>query len=100
MNRRRRTSKRTHIVFSPREPTHIARALTSWSRAPSRVIDNGALARPARLWKDKIDWVFEVGDGVFLDAEAGEHPALVFAVTPSKVLAFRKSPYSQTRYVM
>lgn len=66
----------------------------------ARVSDNGALAHLARLWKDKIDWVFEVGDGIFLDTEAAEHPALVFAVTPSKVLAFRKSPYSQTRYVM
>jgi general stress protein 26 len=65
-----------------------------------RVTDNGRLARLARLWKDKIDWAFEVGDGVFLDTGAGEHPALVFEVTPSKVLAFRKSPYSQTRYVM
>jgi general stress protein 26 len=66
----------------------------------ARVSDNGELARLAQLWKDKIDWEFGVGDGVFLDTEGGQHPALVFALTPSKVLAFRKSPYSQTRYVM
>ncbi|MFU8872858.1 hypothetical protein [Micromonospora sp. SL4-19] len=42
--------------------------------------------------------VFHVGDGVFLDTAAA-HPALVFAITPSKVLAFTKNPYSQTRYV-
>ncbi len=65
-----------------------------------RVTDNGTLARLAQIWKNKIDWVFEVGDGVFLDTEAARYPALVFAVTPSKILAFRKAPYSQTRYVM
>jgi general stress protein 26 len=62
--------------------------------------DNGTLARLASMWKDKIDWVFEVGDGVFLDTEAAGHPALVFALTPTKILAFGKSPYSQTRYAM
>jgi general stress protein 26 len=65
-----------------------------------RVTDHDTLTRLAGLWQDKIDWTFEVGDGVFLDTEAAGHPALVFAVTPSKILAFRKAPYSQTRYVM
>ena len=65
-----------------------------------RVTDAGTLARLAAMWKHKIDWVFEVGDGVFLDADAARHAALVFAVTPSKILAFRKAPYSQTRYIM
>jgi general stress protein 26 len=64
-----------------------------------RVSDNGALARLARLWKDKIDWVYEVGDGVFLDTNSSG-AAVVFAVTPSKILAFTKAPYSQTRYAM
>ena len=64
-----------------------------------RVTDNGMLARLAGKWKDKIDWAFEVGDGVFLDPEAGD-AALVFAVTPSKILAFKKAPYGQTRYIM
>jgi general stress protein 26 len=64
-----------------------------------RVSDNSVLARLARLWKDKIDWVFEVGDGVFLDTNS-PGAALVFAVTPSKILAFTKAPYSQTRYVL
>lgn len=64
-----------------------------------RVADNAMLARLASMWKDKIDWAFEVGDGVFLDPQAAGHPALVFAVKPSKVLAFSKAPYSQTRYV-
>jgi len=65
-----------------------------------RVTDNEILARLAQLWRYKIDWVFEVGDGVFLDTEGAGHAALVFAVTPSKILAFTKAPYSQTRYLM
>ncbi|SBT52839.1 pyridoxamine 5'-phosphate oxidase family protein [Micromonospora narathiwatensis] len=63
-----------------------------------RITDNATLERLARLWKDKLDWVFEVGDGVFLDT-TGTRPAMVFAVRPAKVLAFSKNPYSQTRYV-
>jgi general stress protein 26 len=68
--------------------------------AIERVTDPGTLTRLASMWKDKIDWVFEVGDGVFLHTDATRRAALVFAVTPSKILAFRKAPYSQTRYVM
>ena len=63
-----------------------------------RVTDNATLHRLAPMWHDKLDWVFEVGDGVFQDPDGGG-PALVFALIPSKVLAFAKgSPYSQTRY--
>jgi general stress protein 26 len=65
-----------------------------------RVTDNGMLARLALMWKRKIDWSFEVGDGVFLDTDGDGDTALVFAVTPAKVLAFTKAPYSQTRYVI
>ena len=68
--------------------------------AVERVTDAGTLTRLASMWKDKIDWAFEVGDGVFLNTDAARHAALVFAVTPSKILAFRKAPYSQTRYIM
>jgi general stress protein 26 len=63
-----------------------------------RVTDNDTLRRLTSLWKDKLDWTFEVGDGVFLDADSDGHPALVFAVEPAKVLAFTKAPFSQTRY--
>jgi general stress protein 26 len=66
----------------------------------ARVSDNSTLARLAPMWKDKIDWEFAVGNGVFIDANASGSSALVFAVTPSKILAFAKAPYSQTRYVM
>ena len=65
----------------------------------ARVGDNGMLTRLAQMWRDKIDWVFQVGDGVFLDSESAG-VALVFAVTPLKILAFTKAPYSQTRYLM
>jgi len=65
-----------------------------------RVTDHGTLTRLSALWQDKIDWLFEVGDGVFLNTQADGHPALVFAITPSKILAFGKAPYSQTRYVV
>jgi general stress protein 26 len=65
-----------------------------------RITDHSTLIRLANLWQDKIGWTFAVGDGVFLDSQAGNHPAEVFAVIPSKILAFRKAPYSQTRFVM
>ena len=65
-----------------------------------RITDHSTLVRLADQWQDKIGWTFAVGDGVFLDSQAGNHPAEVFAVIPSKILAFRKAPYSQTRFVM
>ena len=58
--------------------------------------DNAQLQRLAALWKSKLDWDFEVGDGEFRDPD-GRH-GLVFGVAPAKVLAFGKEPYSQTRY--
>ena len=61
-----------------------------------RVTDPAQLRRLAALWKSKLDWDFEVTDGGFLDP-AGR-TGLVFGVNPAKVLAFGKSPYSQTRY--
>ena len=63
-----------------------------------RISDNAVLEPLAAMWKDELDWDFEVGDGVFQDTGGGGE-AFVFGVTPSKVLAFGKgSPYSQTRY--
>jgi general stress protein 26 len=62
-----------------------------------RVTDEAKLTRLAALWKSKLDWSFEVGDGAFRDPD-GRH-GLVFGVRPTKVLAFGKGePYSQTRY--
>jgi general stress protein 26 len=63
--------------------------------AAVRVTDRARLERLAALWKSKLDWEFEVGDGVF---RAEGRQALVFGVTPTKVLSFGKAPYTQTRY--
>ena len=61
-----------------------------------RVTDPGQLRRLAALWKSRLDWDFELMDGGFRDP-AGRQ-GLVFGVTPAKVLAFGKNPYTQTRY--
>jgi general stress protein 26 len=62
----------------------------------ARVTGPAQLHRLAAIWKSKLDWDFQVtGDG-FRDP-AGR-AGLVFGVKPAKVLAFGKSPYSQTRY--
>jgi general stress protein 26 len=66
--------------------------------AAVRVTDRGQLERLAAMWKSKLDWDFEVTDGGFHDP-AGRL-GLVFGVTPAKVLAFGKSPVSQTRYLV
>lgn len=50
------------------------------------------------MWKSKLDWPFVVRDGAFHDPD-GAATALVFGVSPTKILAFGKGdPYSQTRY--
>jgi general stress protein 26 len=50
----------------------------------------------ATIWKSKLDWDYEVTDDGFRDG-AGR-TGLVFGVTPAKILAFGKAPYTQTRY--
>jgi general stress protein 26 len=61
------------------------------------VTDGRTLQRLADAWRTKWDgrWQFESREGRF-HHEAGE--ALVFAVAPTKVLAFGKGPYSHTRH--
>jgi hypothetical protein len=63
-----------------------------------RVLDDPTLQRLAAAWASTWDgrWRFEVRDGAFHHDEGGE--ALVFAVRPSKVLAFGKQPFRQTRH--
>ena len=72
-----------------------------------RVTDTPILERLAEMWLSKLDWPFDVIEGGFrdpaIDGEDGDSgdraTALVFAVRPTKVLAFGKGePYSQTRY--
>ncbi|HEV2760336.1 MAG TPA: alpha/beta fold hydrolase [Acidimicrobiales bacterium] len=72
-----------------------------------RVTDQPLLYRLAGLWESKLNWPYEVVDGAFRERSSdiagaefeGRGVAHVFAVSPSKVLAFGKGePFSQTRY--
>lgn len=40
-------------------------------------------------------WHFDVGDGVF---DGGDHPAVVFRIEPTKVIAFAKDPHGMTTF--
>jgi nitroimidazol reductase NimA-like FMN-containing flavoprotein (pyridoxamine 5'-phosphate oxidase superfamily) len=66
--------------------------------AAERVTDDARLRRLAAAWMTKWDgrWRYEARDGAFHHPGGGE--ALVFQVTPSKVLAFGKGEFSHTRY--
>ncbi|MDR7273949.1 pyridoxamine 5'-phosphate oxidase family protein [Catenuloplanes atrovinosus] len=59
--------------------------------------DEELLGELAALWRSKLDWTFEVRGGAFTDPAQGT-VAPVYALTPVKILAFTKAPYSQTRY--
>jgi nitroimidazol reductase NimA-like FMN-containing flavoprotein (pyridoxamine 5'-phosphate oxidase superfamily) len=63
-----------------------------------QVTDDGVLERLAAAWATKWDgrWHFEARDGAFYH-DAGV--ALVFSVTPSKILAFGKGTFSHTRHM-
>jgi general stress protein 26 len=60
--------------------------------------DDQMLERLADAWKTKWDgrWQYEVRDGAF-HHEVGA--ALVFSVAPTKILAFGKGTFSQTRHM-
>lgn len=64
-----------------------------------RTTDEALLRRLADAWREKWDgqWQFEVRDGAFHHPDGGE--ALVFTVTPAKVLAFAKATFAQTRHM-
>ncbi|MFJ6478981.1 MULTISPECIES: pyridoxamine 5'-phosphate oxidase family protein [unclassified Streptomyces] len=64
-----------------------------------RVKDPDRLRRLAAAWEAKYgaEWHFEVGDGVFVNPDAGE--AVVFAVRPGTAFGFGKGGYSQTRWL-
>jgi general stress protein 26 len=73
----------------------------------ARVTDESLLKRLAAMWEEKLGWPFDVVDGGFRERSseiAGEEfdargTAHVFAVAPTKVLAFGKGePFSQTRF--
>ena len=63
-----------------------------------RVTDDELLERLAEAWTAKWDgrWHYEAHDGSFHHTD-GE-PVLVFSVTPTKVFAFAKGRFGQTRH--
>jgi general stress protein 26 len=63
-----------------------------------RVVDGELLERLASAWRRRWDgrWVFDVADGAFQHAHGGV--SHVYQLVPSKVLAFAKSPFAQTRH--
>lgn len=63
-----------------------------------RVVDDDLLERLAGAWRIRWDgrWAFDVADGAFQHAHGGV--SHVYEVAPSKVLAFAKSPFAQTRH--
>ena len=65
-----------------------------------RQTDPDVLERLAEAWRHKWDgrWRYEVQDGEFREVD-GQHTALVFSVAPTKVLAFGKGTFSQTRHM-
>jgi nitroimidazol reductase NimA-like FMN-containing flavoprotein (pyridoxamine 5'-phosphate oxidase superfamily) len=65
-----------------------------------RVTERSDLERLAAAWATKWDgqWRYEVTDTGFAHPDAGGE-ILVFAVQPTKVLAFTKGDFSQTRYL-
>lgn len=62
-----------------------------------RVTDGARLRRLAEAWESKYDgdWHFDVANGAF-QGDGGE--ALVFAVNPTKIIAFAKGDFAQTRF--
>ena len=62
-----------------------------------RVRDEARLQQLADAWESKYDgdWHFDVANGAF-QGDGGE--ALVFKVDPTKILAFAKGEFAQTRY--
>jgi general stress protein 26 len=62
-----------------------------------RVVDGARLQSLADLWRGKYsgDWDFAVEGDVFVQ---GGSAAAVFEVVPTKVLAFAKGQFAQTRY--
>ena len=63
----------------------------------ARVTDDATLQRLAAAWRTKWDgqWQYEVRNGAF---QHGAGEALVYAVAPTKVLAFGKGTFSHTRH--
>jgi general stress protein 26 len=63
-----------------------------------QVTDESRLRTLADLWRSKYhgDWDFDVDQKMFRSDDGGS--AVVFEVAPTKVLAFAKGRFAQTRY--
>jgi hypothetical protein len=63
-----------------------------------QVTDDDLLKRLADAWATKWDgrWQFQAGNGGFRHEGGGA--ALVYSVTPTKILAFGKGPFTHTRH--
>ena len=63
-----------------------------------RVLDGARLQLLADLWRRKYhgDWDFAVEGDMFVQGDSSA--AAVFEVAPTKVLAFAKGQFAQTRY--
>jgi len=63
-----------------------------------QLTDDDRLERLATAWATKWDgrWDYEVRNGTFHHKDGGA--ARVFSVTPTKILAFAKGTFSQTRH--
>ena len=64
-----------------------------------QVADEAVLQRLAQAWTTKWDgrWQYQARDGAFHHEGGGT--ALVFSVTPTKILAFSKGSFGQTRHL-
>jgi hypothetical protein len=68
-----------------------------------RVTGDDALKRLAEAWTGKWDgqWQYAVRDGSFRhqsEQEAGTEPVYVYAVQPTRVLAFAKGTFAHTTH--
>ena len=64
----------------------------------AQVTDDSVLGRLAEAWTRKWDgrWQFEARNGAF---QADDGSALVYGVTPRKILAFAKGNFGHTRHL-
>ncbi|GHO48437.1 pyridoxamine 5'-phosphate oxidase family protein [Ktedonospora formicarum] len=91
-----------------RENSHVllSTGCNSWESGLDVVVegdavqttDEATLKRLAEAWTTKWNgqWQFEVRDGCFYHEAGGS--ALVFSVTPTKILAFAKGNFGYTRH--
>jgi general stress protein 26 len=88
----------THVVVTTGSNGWRAGIDVTVEGGARRVLERDLLERLVEAWRARWDgsWTFRVGDGVFHSASGGV--SHVFEVAPSKVLAFGKSPFGQTRH--